>query len=88
MDAGTGERRWDSEVSSIDTALLLGVLTAKQFFRTDPEIVRLATKIYERVDFNECRTDILRSYLTDGNQRVAFSSRRGTQEFPGYSEDI
>jgi len=52
MDAGTGERRWDSEVSSIDTALLLGgVLTAKQFFRTDPEIVRLATKIYERVDF-------------------------------------
>ena len=52
VDARTGER-WDrSEVSTIDTALLLGgVLTARQYFRGDPEIVRLATKIYERVDF-------------------------------------
>jgi hypothetical protein len=51
-DAATGERRWDSEVSSVDTALLLaGVLTARQKFRGDPEIVRLATEIYERVDF-------------------------------------
>ena len=33
MDAKTGERRWQSEVSSIDTALLLaGVLTARQTF--------------------------------------------------------
>jgi hypothetical protein len=52
MDAKTGERRWNSEVSSIDTALLLaGVLTARQYFRNDPDIERLATKIYERVDF-------------------------------------
>lgn len=52
MDARTGERRWNSEVSSIDTALLLaGVLTARQAFRDDPVIVRLATKIFERVDF-------------------------------------
>lgn len=52
MDASTGERRWNSEVSSIDTALLLGgVLTARQFFRDDKEIVRLATKIYEDIDF-------------------------------------
>ena len=52
MDASTGDRRWNSEVSSIDTALLLGgVLTARQFFRNDKEIVRLATKIYEDVDF-------------------------------------
>ena len=51
-DAATGERRWRSEVSSIDTALLLaGVLTARQKFRDDAEIVRLATEIYERVDF-------------------------------------
>ncbi|MGH9766920.1 MAG: glucoamylase family protein [Blastocatellia bacterium] len=48
----TGERMWKSEVSSIDTALLLGgVLTARQYFRDDREIARLATKIYERVDF-------------------------------------
>jgi hypothetical protein len=52
MDYKTGERRWDSEVSSIDTALLLaGVLTARQCFNQDAEIVRLATRIYDRVDF-------------------------------------
>lgn len=52
VDAQTGERRWSSEVSSIDTALLLGgVLTAKQYFANDPEIVRLADQIYRRVDF-------------------------------------
>jgi len=52
MDKRTGERRWQSEISSIDTALLLaGILTARQYFRSDAEIVRLATQIYERVDF-------------------------------------
>ena len=52
QDVKTGDRRWKSEVSSIDTALLLaGILTARQCFRNDAELVRLATKIYERVDF-------------------------------------
>jgi hypothetical protein len=52
MDAKTGERRWNSEVSSIDTALLLaGVLTVRQYYRNDGEIEPLATKIYNRVDF-------------------------------------
>jgi hypothetical protein len=52
LDSKTGERRWKSEVSSIDTALLLaGILTARQYFRDDREIARLATRIYERVDF-------------------------------------
>ena len=52
LDSKTGERRWNSEVSSIDTALLLaGVLSVRQCFRDDPEIVRLATRIYQRVDF-------------------------------------
>lgn len=52
LDAKTGERRWQSEVSSIDTALLLaGVLTARQYFSDDPEIRTLSAKIYERVDF-------------------------------------
>ena len=52
MDAATGERRWRSEFSSIDTALLLaGVLTARQCLREDPEVVRLSTHIYGRVDF-------------------------------------
>src|SRR5206468_4089121 len=52
LDSQTGERVWKSEVSSIDTALLLaGVLTARQYFRNDVEIVRLATLIYERIGF-------------------------------------
>lgn len=52
LDIETGERRWRGEVSTIDTALLLGgVLSVRQCFADDKEIVRLATKIYERVDF-------------------------------------
>ena len=52
LDVKTGERKWKSEVSSIDTALLIaGALTARQYFRDDAEIVDLATKIYERIDF-------------------------------------
>jgi hypothetical protein len=52
MNSPTGERRWQSEYSSIDTALLLGgVLTVRQYFREDAEIRRLSTLIYERVDF-------------------------------------
>lgn len=52
LDARTGERRWESEVSSVDTALLLGgVLTTRQCFSDDSEITALATRIYERVDF-------------------------------------
>jgi hypothetical protein len=52
VDPGTGERYGTSEVSSIDTALLLcGVLAARARFTGDEEIVRLANKIYERIDF-------------------------------------
>ena len=52
MDVTTGERKWDSETSSVDTAFLLaGVLTAGQYFSEDPEIPKLASEIYGRVDF-------------------------------------
>jgi hypothetical protein len=48
----TGAREWASELSSIDTALLLaGVLTVRQCFAADPEVPRLADAIYRRVDF-------------------------------------
>jgi len=47
----TGERIWDSEVSSVDTALLLcGILTCRQHFQ-DPDIVDLAHAIFDRVDW-------------------------------------
>ncbi len=52
MDVSSGESRWDSELSTIDTALLLaGALTAAQCFSEDPEIPKLAKQIYDRVDF-------------------------------------
>ena len=52
MDFETGKRRWNSEISSIDTALLLGgILNTKQCFSDDKEISQLADKIYRRVNF-------------------------------------
>jgi hypothetical protein len=48
----SGERLWDSEVSSIDTAILLcGVLTCRQHF-IHTEISELAHEILNRVDWN------------------------------------
>lgn len=51
MDVTTGERTGGSEVSPIDTAILLcGVLTCKEYFH-DAQIARLAAEIYERVEW-------------------------------------
>lgn len=51
VDVHTAERAFTSEISSIDTALLLlGVLHARAYFDTAP-IRQLATDIYERVDW-------------------------------------
>ena len=47
----TGERIWDAEVSSIDTAILLcGVLTCREYFYS-PEIDRLASMVFDRVEW-------------------------------------
>src|ERR1700734_286585 len=47
----TGERLWDSEVSSVDTAILLcGILTCRQHFE-DRDIRELARLIFDRVDW-------------------------------------
>jgi len=47
----TGERIWDSEVSSIDTAMLIcGVLTCRQHFH-NAEITRLAYEILNRAEW-------------------------------------
>lgn len=51
VDWRTGARVWQSEISSIDTAILLcGVLSCRQHF-TDAEIKELATQIYDRMDW-------------------------------------
>ena len=50
-DIETGERYQGTELSSIDTSLLLcGVLTARAYFE-DAQIQSLAQQIYERVDW-------------------------------------
>jgi hypothetical protein len=47
----SGERIWDSEVSSVDTAILLcGILTCCQHFQDD-SITELAHAIFDRVDW-------------------------------------
>jgi hypothetical protein len=47
----TGERMWDSEVSSVDTTILLcGILTCREHFH-DETISQLAHAIFDRVDW-------------------------------------
>lgn len=51
VDMNTGQRAEQSEVSSIDTAILLcGVLTCRQYFQ-DAQIQSVATQIYQRVNW-------------------------------------
>jgi len=53
VDRTTGARSGTSEVSSIDTAILLcGVLMCRQCFSQDAQIPSLATQIYDNVNFN------------------------------------
>jgi hypothetical protein len=57
LDMNTATRTWDSELSTIDTALLLaGILDAKQFFNgagaDEVQIRTLADAIYQRVNWN------------------------------------
>jgi hypothetical protein len=50
-DANTGERQWDSEVSSVDTAILLcGILACRAHFHYS-EITELAYRVFNRVDW-------------------------------------
>ncbi len=60
LDMNTALRTWNSELSSIDTALLLaGILDMKQYFTdnetSENDIRALADSIYYRVDWNWMR---------------------------------
>src|SRR5260370_18316640 len=65
----TGERIWDSEVSSVDTAILLcGVLTCREHFQF-VEISRLSYEISHRVDWtwlSEDTTLLPHGWLPEG----------------------
>ena len=53
VDITTGARSGTSEVSSIDTAILLcGVPMCRQYFSQDAQIPCLVTQIYNNVNFN------------------------------------
>jgi hypothetical protein len=68
-DIETGAPWHNSEISSIDTALLLcGVLTARAHFHHDDEIVHLATILYERVDW---------PWMLNGEQTFSMGLREG-----------
>jgi hypothetical protein len=68
-DIETGQQWRNTEYSSIDTSLLLcGVLTARAYFHQDAEIVRLATTIYERVDW---------PWMLNGEKTFAMGYREG-----------
>lgn len=52
QDWSTGQRSGTSEVSSIDTAILMcGILTARQYFSANAAIVSAATQLYEAVNW-------------------------------------
>jgi hypothetical protein len=61
LDINSGLRTWDSELSSIDTALLMaGILDARQYFDSadpgDVELRALADSLYLRVDWDFMRS--------------------------------
>jgi hypothetical protein len=68
-DIETGKPWGNTEISSIDTTLLLcGVLTARAYFHSDAEIVHLATTIYERIDW---------PWMLNGEQTFSMGLRNG-----------
>lgn len=83
VDMASGARAWDSEVSSIDTALFLaGALTAAQYF-PGTEVERLAHHLYERVDW---------AWMMDGGRllRMGWKPESGflDAQWDWYSEGI
>ncbi len=56
-DIATGARVWDSEISSVDTAILLcGVLSCRRYF-PESEISKLAFEIFSRADWTWLSAD-------------------------------
>src|SRR5215469_13621384 len=74
-NADTGERMFDSEVSSVDTTILLcGVLTCREHFK-HPAVAELAELIFNRVDWTWLSEDT--SLLTHGwTPEVGFLASR------------
>ena len=68
LDMGTGRRVWQSELSMVDTALLIaGALTAASYFSSDVadeiELCEIADTLYRRVDWNWAQDDFRKTIL-------------------------
>ncbi len=74
VDMQTGKRAWNSEVSSIDTTILLmGVLSAGQYF--GGEIAEKAKKIYDEVNW---------TWFVDPERNMFYMAYRPEEGFAGY----
>ncbi|MDW8319241.1 MAG: glucoamylase family protein [Anaerolineae bacterium] len=74
VDMATGRRAWNSEVSSIDTAILLmGVLTAGQYF--GGEVQALAEQLYRDVDW---------PWFLDERRQMFYMAYRPEKGFEGH----
>jgi hypothetical protein len=83
LDMNTALRTWNSEVSTIDSALLFaGILDAKQYFSTsdpgDIQVRAIADSIYQRADWN---------FFRNFNQGILMGWKPGTG-FAGYGQWI
>jgi len=86
LDMETATRTWDSELSSIDTGLLLaGILHAREYYvftdSVESEIRALADSIYGRIDW---------PWMTNGQSSLTMGWRPGSGFLPnrwiGYNE--
>ena len=94
VNSATGARRGTTEVSDIDTALLLaGVVTVQEYFHGDAEVGRLAPTIWDRIDFRhrpekrEPRTNWFENSVEATLAHRQFCINLKIQ-FPGYSETV
>ena len=75
VDINTGERVWNSEISSMDTAIFIaGALTAGQFFE-NTEVTRLAQSLYERINW---------TWMTNGKDILCMGWKPETGFLPYY----
>ncbi|NMB46762.1 MAG: hypothetical protein GX998_10190 [Firmicutes bacterium] len=82
IDAETGTRCWDSENSTIDTALLVsGALFAMQYFNGHAEIARLATRLYQSVHWEAAIAD-----PSSGEIFLEIKNGRGLNPLAPYNE--
>jgi hypothetical protein len=86
LNMSTGYREWSSELSTIDTALLLaGIIDAKMYFDgSDPnelQIRALADSIYDRVDWTFLQASVTKRIKMGWNPEGT-----GFGEWVGYNE--